>query len=169
MNLKYTLPFLGLILMGGIGQLLARTDVYFSPNGGATTAIVQEIEKAKKEVLVQAYSFTSAPIADAIVKAKKRGLHVIVILDKSQKSEKYSALTFLRNEGVETWIDYRPAIAHSKVMIIDRSQIITGSFNFTKSAEERNTENLLIIKNEPELVIKYLKNFEERKSLSTQE
>jgi phosphatidylserine/phosphatidylglycerophosphate/cardiolipin synthase-like enzyme len=59
-------------------------DTYFSPHGGATEAIVKEIDSAKKEILVQAYSFTSTPIAKALVNAHKRGVHVEVVLDKSQ-------------------------------------------------------------------------------------
>jgi phosphatidylserine/phosphatidylglycerophosphate/cardiolipin synthase-like enzyme len=71
---------------------------------------------------------------------------VEAILDKSQRNEKYTSATFLANVGVPTFIDDKHAIAHNKVMIIDRSTVITGSFNFTKAAEEKNAENLLIIK-----------------------
>jgi phosphatidylserine/phosphatidylglycerophosphate/cardiolipin synthase-like enzyme len=124
----------------------APTQVYFSPNGGCTAAIVKEITNAKTEILVQAYSFTSAPIAKALVEAHKRGVKVEAILDKSQRTEKYSSATFLANSGIPTFIDARHAIAHNKIMIIDKTTVITGSFNFTKAAEEKNAENLLIIK-----------------------
>jgi phosphatidylserine/phosphatidylglycerophosphate/cardiolipin synthase-like enzyme len=124
----------------------APTQVYFSPNGGCTEAIVKEITNAKSEILVQAYSFTSAPIAKALVDAHKRGVKVEAILDKSQRSEKYTSAAFLANSGIPTFIDARHAIAHNKIMIIDRETVITGSFNFTKAAEEKNAENLLIIK-----------------------
>src|SRR5438105_4417494 len=70
---------------------------YFSPSGGCTDAIVAELATAKTSVDVQAYSFTSAPIAKALVDAKDRGVKLRVILDKSQETEKYSSLTFLRN------------------------------------------------------------------------
>jgi phosphatidylserine/phosphatidylglycerophosphate/cardiolipin synthase-like enzyme len=136
-------------------------DVFFSPRGGATEAIVQELARAKREVLVQAYSFTSAPIAKALVDAHKRGVKVTVVLDKSQRSEKYSSATFLNNAGIPTYIDAKHAIAHNKIMIIDQATIITGSFNFTNAAEEKNAENLLVIKGDPGLVKKYLANFEE--------
>jgi phosphatidylserine/phosphatidylglycerophosphate/cardiolipin synthase-like enzyme len=124
----------------------APTQVYFSPDGGCTEAIVKEIINAKSEILVQAYSFTSTPIAKALVDAHKRGVKVEAILDKSQRSEKYSSATFLANSRIPTFIDARHAIAHNKIMIIDQSMVITGSFNFTKAAEEKNAENLLIIK-----------------------
>src|SRR2546430_1460555 len=51
----------------------ARIAVYFSPGGGATAAVVREIAAAQRQILVQAYNFTSAPIAKALVDAHKRG------------------------------------------------------------------------------------------------
>jgi phosphatidylserine/phosphatidylglycerophosphate/cardiolipin synthase-like enzyme len=110
-------------------------EAFFSPRGGATEAVVREFGSAKKEILVQAYSFTSAPIAKALVDAHKRGVKVTVILDKSQRTQKYSSATFLNNSGIPTYIDAKHAIAHNKIMIIDGATLITGSFNFTKAAE----------------------------------
>jgi len=72
--------------------------VYFSPKGGCTEAIIKEIDKAKTSILVQAYSFTSAPIAKALLEAYKRGVRVEVMLDKSQRTEKYSSADFLANQ-----------------------------------------------------------------------
>jgi phosphatidylserine/phosphatidylglycerophosphate/cardiolipin synthase-like enzyme len=130
----------------------ARVAVYFSPNGGATEAVVRAVHAAKTRVLMQAYSFTSAPIAQALVDAHKRGVTVLAVLDKSNETEKYSAATFLVNAGIQTRIDDQHAIAHNKVMVIDSATILTGSFNFTKAAEEKNAENLLVITEAPELV-----------------
>jgi len=134
------------------------TQVYFSPRGGCTQAIIKEIDNAKSEILVQAYSFTSATIAKALTDAFKRGIKVQAILDKSQRSERYTSATFLSNSGIPTYIDDKHAIAHNKVMIIDRETVITGSFNFTKAAEEKNAENLLIIKNN-DLAKVYMENW----------
>jgi phosphatidylserine/phosphatidylglycerophosphate/cardiolipin synthase-like enzyme len=99
------------------------TQVYFSPYGGATQAIINEISNAKTEILVQAYSFTSTPIAKALVDAHKRGVKVEAILDKSQRKESYTEATFLANMGVPTYIDDKHAIAHNKVMIIDKETV----------------------------------------------
>ncbi|PKN20396.1 MAG: phospholipase D family protein [Deltaproteobacteria bacterium HGW-Deltaproteobacteria-6] len=125
---------------------ISNIDVCFSPGGNCTAAIVKELDAARSEILVQAYSFTSAPIAQALVRAHKRGIIVKVILDKSQDREGYSSVMFLKNAGIPTSIDSAHAIAHNKVMIIDAETVITGSFNFTKAAEQKNAENLLIIK-----------------------
>ena len=133
----------------------ARIAVYFSPRGGATDAIVQEIHAATQQIVVQAYSFTSAPIAKALVDAHKRGVTIRAVLDKSNETQKYSAATFLVNAGIQTLIDDQHAIAHNKIMVIDSATLITGSFNFTKAAEEKNAENLLVIKDAPALVQAY--------------
>ena len=135
--------------------------VYFSPNGGCTKAVVDALNAATNNVLVQAYSFTSSPIARALVDAKHRGVDVQVILDKSQRGEKYSAATFLANEGVPTYIDPVHKIAHNKIMVIDGQKVITGSFNFTKSAEEGNAENLLVISNAQRLAHSYTQNWQD--------
>lgn len=140
-------------------------DVYFSPNAGATEAIVQELAHARSEILVQAYSFTSAPIAQALLAAHKRGVKVTVILDKSQKTQKYSSATFLTHAGIPTFIDDKHAIAHNKIILIDRSVVITGSFNFTKASEESNAENLLIIRSQ-ELTKLYLDNWQRHRDHS---
>jgi phosphatidylserine/phosphatidylglycerophosphate/cardiolipin synthase-like enzyme len=140
-------------------------EVYFSPDGGCTEAIVNEIRHAKSEIYVQAYSFTSVPIAKALVDAHKRGIKVEVILDKSQKKERYTSATFLANAGIPTYIDSVHAIAHNKIMVIDKEFVITGSFNFTKAAEEKNAENLLILKSK-ELASQYLMNWTKHRNHS---
>jgi phosphatidylserine/phosphatidylglycerophosphate/cardiolipin synthase-like enzyme len=132
--------------------------VYFSPNGGCTTAIVKALDGAKETIFVQAYSFTSAPIAKAVVDAHKRGVKVQVILDKSQRTEKYSSADFLAHGGVPVQIDAKHQIAHNKIMIIDGETVVTGSFNFTKAAEEHNAENLLII-HRKDLAREYVDNW----------
>jgi len=139
--------------------------IHFSPKGGCTLAIVDQIDNAKSEILIQAYSFTSTPIAKAIVNAHKRGIHVEIILDKSNKSKKYSAGDFTAHMGVATYIDSKHAIAHNKIIIIDRETVITGSFNFTKAAEEKNAENLLIIRNK-KLAEIYIDNWYKHKEHS---
>ena len=120
--------------------------------------MVKELGNAKSTVLVQAYSFTSVPIAKALVDAHKRGVQVQVILDKSQKGEKYSSADFVINAGIPTKIDAKHAIAHNKIMVIDGETVITGSFNFTRAAESSNAENLLVIRDKV-LADKYTANW----------
>ncbi len=135
--------------MGACAAPPVQTDtIYFSPRGGCTDAIVRNLEAARESVLVQAYSFTSEPIAEALIKAHRRGVNVQVILDKSQRTEKHSVARLLSGAGIPVFIDDKYAIAHNKVMVIDGRIVITGSFNFTRAAEESNAENLVVIQDE---------------------
>jgi len=159
--LSLTLFFLGLHGTNAYDLVLNNipVQVYFSPNGGAAEAIIKEISGARTEILVQAYSFTSTPIAKALVDAHKRGVKVQAILDKSQRSERYSSATFLANSGIPTFTDGEHAIAHNKIMVIDGATVVTGSYNFTRAAEEKNAENVLIIRSK-DLAALYTKNWE---------
>jgi phosphatidylserine/phosphatidylglycerophosphate/cardiolipin synthase-like enzyme len=133
-------------------------DVYFSPRGGATDAIVQLIAQEQKTILMQAYSFTSAPIAKALYEAHKRGVQVVAVLDKSQRSEKYSGADFLKNAGITVVIDAQHAIAHNKIIcLLSQSTCIGGSFNYSKAAEEQNAENMMVF-HSPELMTALIEN-----------
>ncbi|MBP1748443.1 MAG: phospholipase [Deltaproteobacteria bacterium] len=138
-------------------------DLCFTPGGTCSDRIISEIGNARSEILVQAYSFTSAQIGKALIDAHKRGVKVEAILDRSQRTAKYSWATFLANMRIPTYIDSRHAIAHNKIIIIDSATTITGSFNFTKAAQDRNAENLLVIRSK-EIARAYRENwFDHRK------
>jgi len=124
-------------------------SVCFTPGENCEGRIVQEIGEARRQILVQAYGFTSPPILDAIRRAADRGVEVLVILDKSNDRGRYSGATFMENAGIPVWIDTAPGIAHNKVLIIDHQTVVTGSYNFTRAAGKRNAENLLVISSRP--------------------
>jgi phosphatidylserine/phosphatidylglycerophosphate/cardiolipin synthase-like enzyme len=145
---------------------LPAWHVYFSPNHGATKAVVDALNAAKATVLVQAYSFTSAPIAKALVEAHARGIDVQVILDRREMGSKYSSADFVAHAGIATLIDGAHAIAHNKVMVIDGETVITGSFNFTTAAERQNAENLLVIRDRT-LAARYVENWRTHAAHST--
>ena len=160
-----TVVFLFRLAARKIGGM-PSVDVYFSPKGGCTDAVLAEVKKARREILVLAYSFSSKAIAQALVDAKTRGVHVEIILDRSQEVEKYSDLPFLLEQKLTPVIDAQHAIAHNKVMLIDQKTIITGSFNFTHQAETENGENLLIVKRHRDLMTLYRQNFHVHKNHS---
>ncbi len=135
-----------------------KIDVYFSPRGGCTDAIIDQVRKAEQTIYVQAYSFTSIPIAEALIAAHKRGIRIQIQVDKGQKTASTTATDDVLKAGIPTFADAAHAIAHNKIMIIDEKIVITGSFNFTKSAEEKNSENLLIIFRQ-DVARKYLENW----------
>lgn len=125
----------------------APTKVFFSPKGGCTKGIIKELDMGAREILVQAYSFSSTQIRNALANAQKRGVKVEVIFDNDeQKEQNYKSAKALSKSGVTVYIDAHHASAHNKVIIIDRETIITGSLNFTYAAETKNAENVLVIK-----------------------
>jgi phosphatidylserine/phosphatidylglycerophosphate/cardiolipin synthase-like enzyme len=167
MNFKAWLPIILVLLLFLPGleaaaqpNEKATISVYFSPNGGCTRAILAEISNGKTSILIQAYIFQSADIAKVLVTALKRGVKVEVILDRRQRKETYGIADFLANSGIPTRIDSAHAFAHNKVIVIDEETVITGSFNFTKSAEDKNAENLLVIKDKG-IAMKYAENWKE--------
>ena len=121
----------------------ATIDVCFRPGEtSCESAVVTAIDGARRTLLVQAYSFTDPQIIHAIGQAEQRGVAVRVILDKENRQPRYTGATYLRNAGVPLRIDDKVAIAHNKVMVIDDATVIGGSYNYTRSAEDKNAENV---------------------------
>jgi phosphatidylserine/phosphatidylglycerophosphate/cardiolipin synthase-like enzyme len=146
-------------ILNGIRKLFSHGPAvitpHFSPKGGCTEAIVAELKLARHEILLQAYSFTSKEIAHALQAAATRRVKVTVLLDKSNEKESYTELGDLTGHGIDVYIDAQHAIAHNKVIVIDSRTLLTGSFNFTNQAEHENAENLLVLRNHPELAAAY--------------
>lgn len=138
---------------------------YFSPKGGAEIALIKELDSAKRTILVQAYSFTNDTIATALVRASLRGVKVVVILDRSNINGVGSDYKTILNANIPTYIDYEHKIAHNKIVIIDSYTLVTGSYNFSRSAEYNNAENMVIMKTRKLSKI-YLDNFNIHKAHS---
>lgn len=122
-------------------------DVYFSPNGGAASQVVDWIDRANETIHVLIYSFTNDNIGDAVVRAHKRGVEIKVVFEKSQVSQ-YSEYMKLRTAGVLVRNDTNSGLMHHKVAVIDSYIILTGSFNWSANAEDHNNENLMVIRSE---------------------
>ncbi len=120
-------------------------DVYFSPNGGATAAIVEQLDNAKCSIDVAAYYFTSPPLADALINAKTRNVALRCVLDRTQEAKNRPTPRRLHAADVPIRTDRNHRIQHNKYAIIDQRTVITGSFNWSRSAENRNAENVVII------------------------
>jgi phosphatidylserine/phosphatidylglycerophosphate/cardiolipin synthase-like enzyme len=132
----------------------------FTPGDPADRMIIEAIGRARREVLVQAYTFTHRRIASALIRARQRGVEVRVVADAQQAANvPNNVLAALAAGGVEVLLDAAHEAAHNKVMVIDGAEpdptVITGSFNFTYSAQSRNAENLLLIRGNPALARAY--------------
>jgi phosphatidylserine/phosphatidylglycerophosphate/cardiolipin synthase-like enzyme len=138
----------------------------FTPGQDCMGKIVSAIDGARAEILVQAYSYTAKPLIKALGRARLRGVKVRVILDQADERQRNSAGSRLIAQGVLPQVDTGVASAHNKVMIIDRDTVITGSFNFTEAAQQKNAENVLLIKGYPDIASAYAKNWEKRLAAS---
>lgn len=143
----------------------ALVSVCFTPGKHCQLKIIQAINNATQSILVQAYSFTDQEISNALVKAAKRGVSVKVILDKSNRTDNRSVKNILIQNNIPLRFDALSGISHSKILILDYTKVISGSYNFSQSAYKRNTENLLFIQ-DPNLAQEYVKNWLKRWEVS---
>lgn len=143
----------------------ANVRVAFTPGDDAAGQIIDAIRQARKQVLVQAFSFTHDGIARALVEAYKRGIEVKLIADNEQTGKmKRGQVTGIARAGVPVWLDSEHMSAHNKVMVLDAgqpsAQVITGSFNFTRAAQHKNAENVVFISGNDVLVRAYVANWQ---------
>lgn len=139
-------------------------EALFTPGDTIDQTLAAMIDGAKREVLLQAFSFTSRRIARALTAAHRRGVHVEVLADRGQALESPGgAVTTMARDGVPVWLDGNFAAAHNKVVIVDAGEpgvaLVTGSYNFTSAAQFRNAENVLIVRNDAPLAAQYRANF----------
>jgi len=119
-------------------------SVYFSPRGDCEEQLLYWINRANRSIHILIYSFTLDSVSDALIKAHSRGVDVKVVFEKGQIT-KYSEYQKLKAAGISVRNDTNPKLMHDKVMIIDGIILITGSYNYSMSAEKYNNENIIII------------------------
>ncbi len=141
----------------------------FTPWDDAEGALLNALQQARQTIHVQAYLFTSKTLARALIAAHQRGVRVEVLADReSMLKGENSQIPQLVAAGIPVWLETRYAAAHNKILLLDANQsdaaVITGSYNFTYSAQARNAENLLILRGNPALARAYLANWQRHRS-----
>jgi phosphatidylserine/phosphatidylglycerophosphate/cardiolipin synthase-like enzyme len=136
----------------------------FSPEAGSEQVVLKVINASQNSIRLAAYSFTSPAVVRALLAAKKRGVDVRVIVDeKGNKSKKsIAALNLLVNADIPTRTISTYAIHHDKYIVSDEKHVQTGSFNYSQAAAKSNSENVIVIWNNPEIAASYLKHWENR-------
>ncbi len=141
-------------------------EVAFSPNEGSEALVVKVIDSARTQLRVLSYSFTSAAVGAALVRAKKRGVDVSVVADQrnnvseDRSGKARAALSLMVNAGINVRTISVFPIHHDKVIIADRRTVELGSFNFSEAAASRNSENVLVNWGNPKLAEVYLGHFD---------
>jgi phosphatidylserine/phosphatidylglycerophosphate/cardiolipin synthase-like enzyme len=140
-------------------------EVAFTPGQDGAALIISAIAKAHRQILVQAFSFTHDGIAQALVAAHHRGIEVKLIADREQtKAMERGQVPIIAAAGVPVWLDGEHQSAHNKTMVIDagspEATVVTGSYNFTKAAQFKNAENVLVIRGNRALAQEYQANWQ---------
>ncbi|MFP4497994.1 MAG: phospholipase D-like domain-containing protein [Vulcanimicrobiota bacterium] len=139
----------------------ADIDVIFSPQAGALDKIVESLDNAQASINLAVYKLYNEAFSDALLRAHNRGVDVRVILDGSKHAKKDSKYDLLKQKGMNVIVFTPPSGGHMhhKFCVVDEELIITGSYNWNYSAEEDNNETLLFIKNDKELIKKFIHEF----------
>jgi phosphatidylserine/phosphatidylglycerophosphate/cardiolipin synthase-like enzyme len=157
-----------LLITAGSASAAPSVEVGFSPEGSAQKLVLNTINAAHSSIQMIAYAFQAKDIAAALDAAKQRGVRVQVVIDKRRNRGKTSqdVMRDISSHGVELRIDGHYHIQHDKMMVVDGSTLETGSFNYARSAEYDNSENVLVIKNMPKIVSQYQEHFASRWAIS---
>lgn len=146
-------------------QSAISVEAAFTPGQDAAGLIIAAINQARVQILVQAYSFTHDGIARALIAAHRRGVEVRLIADREQTTlMHHDQIPRIAAAGIPVWLDGEHLSAHNKIMVIDagtpQAAVITGSYNFTKAAQYRNAENVLIVHGDLALTEAYRANWQ---------
>jgi phosphatidylserine/phosphatidylglycerophosphate/cardiolipin synthase-like enzyme len=156
------------LVQPGSTKVPAAGDVEFafSPNEGSEALVLKVIASAHSELRVLAYSFTSAPITKALLDAKKRGVDVKLVVDyknnvrEDRSGKAKAALGALATAGILVRTISVYPIHHDKTIVADHTHVETGSFNYSASAAKANSENVLVLWNNPRVAAGYLAHWE---------
>ena len=121
------------------------SETCFSRTSRCDTILASLIDRAVERVHVAVYSFTSDLLAEALMRARDRGVEVLVVVEEDQASVQGAEYLRLLNAGVNIRLDSNPYLMHHKFMVVDRDVVVTGSYNWSVSAEDRNDENFVVI------------------------
>jgi phosphatidylserine/phosphatidylglycerophosphate/cardiolipin synthase-like enzyme len=134
-------------------------EIYFSPDDGVLDRILEQMRSAEKSVEILAYALTTDTIGETLLELHRRGITVRGVVERSQEQASGSETPHLRQNGLDIRLDGNPENMHHKVIILDEATVVFGSYNFTRSAEEKNDENVLIV-HDPALAAQFLIEFE---------
>jgi phosphatidylserine/phosphatidylglycerophosphate/cardiolipin synthase-like enzyme len=153
----------GAALAQEAGKATATVEAAFAPWDDIESRIIAAIDSARSRILVQSYLLTSRRIAGTLIAARRRGVDVQVLADAEQHAKvPASRLLKLAQADIGVWLENRYQNAHNKIIIIDagtESTVITGSYNLTWTAQRKNAENMLIVRNNAELTERYVMNW----------
>lgn len=162
-----TLQSAALVILLGISAVShadPSVQVGFSPEGSARKLVLETIGSAKHSIQMLAYALQAPDIAQALVDAKNRGVNVRIVVDKKRNLGKVSivAMDLMALNAIELRTNEHFHLHHDKTIIVDGNTVETGSFNFARSAEMVNSENVVVIRDMPEVSRQYIAHWQSR-------
>lgn len=143
----------------------------FAPWDDIEGLVIDVIDQARSQILMQAYLITNKKIATALIAAHRRGVDVRLLADETQSHVEAAKVSMLAAAGIPVWLETKYQNAHNKVIVIDAATaaatVVTGSFNFTWAAQHKNAENILVARNNPPLAARYAQNWERQREQAT--
>ena len=142
----------------------SRIQVGFSPDAGAEALVLEVIASARHTIRLAGYLFTSRPIVGALIAARRRGVDVRIVLDErgNRDAASRSAIRRVASAGIPVRLISAYPIHHDKYIVVDGRSVETGSFNYTHAAAHANSENVLVLWNNPQVAAQYLAHWQSR-------
>lgn len=145
----------------------AKVKVHFTPSLECENSIVGLINTSNKTIDIAVYSINNNQIVEALKKAHGRGIKLRILTDKLQASSKHSKVLDLYEYGINIRVNSKHKIEHNKFAVFDGKKVSTGSFNWTNSASNNNSENCLFVTQDKKTIDAYKKRFNELWKLNT--
>jgi len=143
-----------------IPPIQSTSDVYFSPGEACRTVIINQIKSAVNNLQICVFTISDDQITDAIITAHKRGVEIKIITDNDKSLDEGSDIEQIATMGISVKMDRTSDHMHHKFMVTDNKSLITGSYNWTRSAARFNHENILLTK-DGGVVKSFLKEFDQ--------
>lgn len=122
----------------------SRVEAHFSPGEGPLRAIIKLIEEARGSIDVCVFTVTDDRLTRSLIAAHQRGIRVRVVSDDDKSQDPGSDMARLRGIGIPVRLDRTEAHMHHKFAVFDRMRLLSGSYNWTRSAADSNHENVLV-------------------------
>jgi len=136
------------------------SEVHFSPGDECRMTIIRLIKRAKHSIDICVFTITDDRLSEQIKAAHDSGVKVRIVSDNDKADDRGSDIYNLAQAGVEVCVDESDAHMHHKFAIFDANTVLTGSYNWTRSAARHNRENL-VVSDDQKLVAPYQQNFDD--------
>lgn len=141
-------------------QIKAETAAYFTPSPDCENQIMRLLNTAQKSIDISVYSINNNNIVETLLEVHKKGIPIRILTDRTQAGGRGAKSIHLYENGLNIRVHSKHRIEHNKFMVADDEAVITGSYNWTNPASLKNSENCLVVWNDPKTILSYKKRFE---------